>query len=204
MFTTINIRGTKFDVNNDTLKKMDYFEALLSRWESGEIFIDRCPESFGHILDFLVYGNIFLDQKSLLRGKIISDAVYYRVHDIADRLIPPGFHSHRPTMEIFIQFKDLLNASLIGENPIIWRFVMSIFTSGGFSNMDFSDIDLCPRVLIEYIIYHEGPFSRWVFLDEKYDAKSAECIEKKGNRCFIDEDGVNPCQYKCNRECVYA
>ena len=204
MFTTINIRGTKFDVNNDTLKKMDYFEALLSRWESGEIVIDRCPESFGHILDFLVYGYIVLDQNSLVRRKMISDAVYYGVHDIADRLIPSNFHALRPTMETFMQHRDLLDSSLLGENPIIWRFVMSIFKSGGFSRSAFPGVLVCPRVLIEYIIHHEGPFSVWVFLDEKYGVKYGKCVENMGKRCFIGTDGMNRCQSKCSRTCIHA
>lgn len=99
MFTTINVRGTKFDVSNDMLKRMPYFEALLERWSPADTVIDRCPESFRHILDFLVYGE-FREVDGFMAMKLAKDSEYYGLPDPTELILarkepppPPGVKS---------------------------------------------------------------------------------------------------------------
>ena len=208
MFTTINIRGTKFDVNNDTLEKMSYFKALLSsRWSSNDCVIDRCPESFRRIIDFLVYDNMVLDvnhentgKSENMRSKIISDSCYYGVGGIADfcssnvPLVGGNFSDVRVSSPSL----DILRLSLIGDNPKICNGFIVQMTRLGNGKVDLSRLEA--SYIIEYAVQHDGRFSMWDFLNDKCGAPSEACCEKR-RRCFL-VDGVNPCATVCSRKCI--
>lgn len=134
MYFTVNVGGTKFDIGEDTLNKMDYFEALL-RWPSSDIFVDRCPDSFKLILDFVLYGEFpveIVKHIGLMRTKLLSDINFYGVHETAIYFIITE-HSFPYVVttssirgkwgEIIKEYKrlklkdfDVLRASLIGNN----------------------------------------------------------------------------------------
>lgn len=51
---SINVGGQLFETTTETLKQARYFEALLNRWlQQEEIFIDRSPHIFKHVLSLL-------------------------------------------------------------------------------------------------------------------------------------------------------
>ena len=83
MSTLINVRGTKFDVGNGTLRRIPYFESLLARWSSGEcsgdIFVDRCPLSFSHLLDFMIYESMDPSIDEFLKKKVLIDMDYFGI-----------------------------------------------------------------------------------------------------------------------------
>ena len=134
MSTLINVRGTKFDVGNVTLRRIPYFESLLARWSSGEcsgdIFIDRCPFSFSHLLDFMTYESMDPSINEFLKKKILIDMDYFGIsitsctsledekEEIVDNKITPvniGFYGGRP----FAVGNDLVNNldDLVKKNP---------------------------------------------------------------------------------------
>lgn len=87
MYVKVNIRGTEFNIHDDTLKRMSYFEAMTSGRFCSDFQIERCPVSFGHIIDFLVYGTFFSSSwgRDLgMRNKVLKDIVYYGVPDALD------------------------------------------------------------------------------------------------------------------------
>ena len=50
----LNVGGQFFETTTQTLKQAAYFEALLNRWhDQEEIFIDRSPHIFKHVLSLL-------------------------------------------------------------------------------------------------------------------------------------------------------
>lgn len=85
MSKTINIRGTLFEVDVETLGKMSYFklswETLILGFESK--VINRCPDSFRHILDLLGYGIIdesLGNKDPFMLKKIHLDIEFYGVN----------------------------------------------------------------------------------------------------------------------------
>lgn len=113
-FTTINIRGTKFDVTNDTLEKMAYFKSLISsNWVSEDNVIDRCPESFRHILDFIMYGGLERCDEFMI-NKITLDSCYYGVSGIVDRIGLGESCIHGDWSSVRIDV-DICALSLIGD-----------------------------------------------------------------------------------------
>lgn len=218
MFTTINVRGTKFDVNNDTLRSMPYFGALLARWSPEDMVIDRCPESFRHILDFLVYG--YLDRDALRTDvikKIISDADFYGTEGVADEVYRgPFFTGSFPS---YTCDPIVLRAAASGHNPdTLSRVIESIIETldvligAGRNNHDEIDEtkwvlcsscsgemaakDLTPlryhREIVAYAIDRDGTFSMWDYLADRCDFVTATC-RVNGDRRSLVVDGINQC-----------
>lgn len=59
MIITINVGGKLFTTTTETLYRSKYFRDISNgnprceRDENGNIFIDRCPKAFSHVLNFL-------------------------------------------------------------------------------------------------------------------------------------------------------
>ena len=178
MFKTVNIRGIKFDVSDDTLNKMSYFEDILSRCSTGDIFIDRCPESFKNILDFLVYG-VFTDhvtEDEFMRTKTLSDINYYGVPNTAMVFIRensiPVFNSNRRvntgrgTIDIsplsfsfVIEDIGVWKASLVGDNKDFGKEIIKVlppFTGyvSGDPNNKLNGISVSE--FIAYVVENDG------------------------------------------------
>ena len=49
----LNVGGIIFETTDDTLKRSQYFKSYLENWNHDEIFIDRSPRIFKHVLDLL-------------------------------------------------------------------------------------------------------------------------------------------------------
>lgn len=85
----VNVGGTRFETTRDTLCRYpgSYFDALLSdRWVDGsaELFVDRDPVTFAHVLSFL-RGYPVTANADVLHA-LHADAVFYGLTDFAERL----------------------------------------------------------------------------------------------------------------------
>jgi len=97
MSKTINIRGTLFEVDVETLEKMSYFklswETLILGFESK--VINRCPDSFRHILDLLGYG--IIDESLVQKIPSILRRIF-RILSIQSRILNLYVIKNHPTI----------------------------------------------------------------------------------------------------------
>jgi hypothetical protein len=205
MTTILNLQGTKYEINEYTLEKIDYFEALLKRWPRKEIVIDRCPVSFKYILDFLIYGKV--DPKAtsdpFMKMKIISDIDFYGVSGIFDEVYNgPYFQGSIDKMECSI---EVLNAcSIDGNKKTLAKVLESIGEiSGKLNSMvcskynhpqskELFDLDLSD--ILEYAVEKKGIISMWGYMEERKNYITGECYKSMYSRAPI-LDGKNMCGY---------
>ena len=91
---SVDLRGRIFKVNRDTLNKMTFFREIIeSDGDISNIYLDRSPDTFEHILDFLKYGvfpgqssgmNIARLIESIQTIMFIKDSGLYGVSGVAD------------------------------------------------------------------------------------------------------------------------
>jgi len=205
MMKTIIIRGTKFEITNKTLQKMSYFTN-----DDNDLHLDRCPITFGYIIDFLVYKRFFHHDDlrksgfSLTDVKILEDSIFYGVPGVADYyfnrgcLINEKFISIRwiPDYKLPNELYWLMSVSLAGENEIFFEFVREIIGRGCNNRMDYSMINI-PH-LVKYIVGKEN-LCMWTYISEHHDVDVGFCPRMKRN-CLI-KNGVNPCAISCSNTC---
>lgn len=118
MYVKVNVRGKEFNIHEDTLKRMSYFECMTSGRFSSDFQLERCPISFGHILDFLVYDTFFSSSwgRDLdMRNKILKDIVYYGVPGALDSF---GGNTALQKITVYGE-KDTLN--VFGSDAMVQR-----------------------------------------------------------------------------------
>lgn len=89
----LNVGGQVFATSKETLLKCGYFEPVLSgriphgEDDQGALFLDRSPELFKHILQYLRAGTV-PSRKELWRFKhgLLAECLYYGVPGLADYL----------------------------------------------------------------------------------------------------------------------
>eukprot|EP01068_Selenidium_serpulae_P010677 Selendium_serpulae@DN5511_c1_g1_i2.p1 len=89
---TLNVGGRKFQTSPDTLRGFkfegteNFFTTLMSGdWNELQremIFIDRNPDNFGYILDFLRKGSINLPEGVAARKDIQDEAAFYSMEEL--------------------------------------------------------------------------------------------------------------------------
>jgi len=91
----LNVGGEKFETSRDTLRgwPQSFFGPLASgrhhvEWEEdGSLFIDRNPEFFPFILEYLRNGNkVILPEKVEIRDALMLEAEYYGLDNLVSRL----------------------------------------------------------------------------------------------------------------------
>eukprot|EP00494_Astrolonche_serrata_P027018 UN27281 len=78
----LNVGGTKFETSWDTLKICNYFQNLLNKGykKLNEYFIDRDPDSFKYILQFLRTKKLPIHTMSAYaRETLLEEAKYFYV-----------------------------------------------------------------------------------------------------------------------------
>jgi hypothetical protein len=89
----MNFRGEKIPVTNSVLNRMPFFKVMLLSGET-EIRLDRSKDSFLHIMDFLLYGSLYLTEKKngnyliskSMINKIKIDSILYGVDGLVEEL----------------------------------------------------------------------------------------------------------------------
>ena len=73
MEKTIIVGGVSFTTTDKTLRKSEYFNSVLSRWEDGDIKLDRDPDNFRHVLAYL------RDSRHPIPEEIYYELCYYGI-----------------------------------------------------------------------------------------------------------------------------
>jgi len=85
----INARGQLFTTQHNTLTKIEgcYFSDLLrtTPGEDGIYFIDRNPQLFEDILDYLRDGDIYIPEDKTKIVLLKREAEFYKIQDIIDK-----------------------------------------------------------------------------------------------------------------------
>mmetsp|Transcript_71187 Transcript_71187/g.222069 ORF Transcript_71187/g.222069 Transcript_71187/m.222069 type:complete len:185 (-) Transcript_71187:49-603(-) len=98
----LNIGGARFETSADTLRKSDWFAALLSGKfetqpdEDGYLFIDRDGAHFATILNYLRMGTRALRGLELTEGQrlqLLEETQYYQLNGLAGALVQPPIGS---------------------------------------------------------------------------------------------------------------
>jgi hypothetical protein len=91
--TIMNFSGEKIPVHNSILNRMVFFKKFLISGET-EIRLYRSKDSFLHIVDFLLYGSLYLTEKyngiylisKSMINKIKIDSIIYGVDGVMKEL----------------------------------------------------------------------------------------------------------------------
>ena len=106
-FIELNVGGYIFNTTKETLKKCEYFEAILTRWDNKiPKYIDRDGKSFRYILRYLRNPNY------LIPTKYYYDVLFYGL---------PGFKKPKNCTPNFP--KELPYTGLIGERNAIDEYI---------------------------------------------------------------------------------
>jgi len=77
---SVDVRGQVFKVSRDTLQKMGVFRNIIVSDENiSSIYIDRSPESFSHLLDFVIYESMDPSIDEFMEKKILIDMDYFGI-----------------------------------------------------------------------------------------------------------------------------
>jgi hypothetical protein len=109
---TLNVGGRLFITAKDILNKAEYFKSLLNRWNNeDEIFIDRSPHIFKHVLSLLRNSNYkypekYLDELEFYGIDFTSDVSSFELEEILNE------HAQRISeLEESINYKEKLCSS---------------------------------------------------------------------------------------------
>lgn len=72
----LNVGGTYFETYTGTLKQFPYFDSLMRNTKGDEIFIDRDPTFFRHILNWM-RGSEFLPHDKDALCELVYECDYY-------------------------------------------------------------------------------------------------------------------------------
>ena len=77
---SVDVRGQIFKVARDTLKEMGFFRKIFESDENvSNIYIDRSPASFSHLLDFVTYESMDPSIDEFMEKKILIDMDYFGI-----------------------------------------------------------------------------------------------------------------------------
>jgi len=85
----INVGGQRFTTSVNTLQGASFFQNLdhLPRDGDGNIFVDRDPDLFRHVLTYLRTGRVFLQEwDKSLRERLYYESEYYQVYELQQEL----------------------------------------------------------------------------------------------------------------------